>query len=123
MATDIESGEWTEITGGDVWTAVKRGVALSFFIGITVGVGMMFTAKDGTDGGLMAYVRTLIACLVFGITLYVPLNLAVVATSRCRGFLPGLLRFAHGLVVFAGISAMVLVYGARILCHLMKIGA
>ena len=112
---------WAEVTGADVWNAVKRGASLSFFTGIAAGAAMMFVGGDRFDDGLGLYVATLVVCLVFGTCLYVPLNLGVVAATGRRGFVPGLLRFAHGLVVAVGVTAMVCVIGARVLLMVAKL--
>ena len=110
-----------EVTGADVWNAIKRGASLSFFTGIAAGVVMMFVGGDRFDDGLGLYVCTLVGCLVLGTCLYVPLNLGVVATSGRRGIMPGLLRFAHGLVVAVGVTAMSCVIGARVLLALANV--
>jgi len=119
---DQTGDDLVEITGTDVWNAVKTGAKLSFFVGIVAGVAAMFANKSSAFE-LGGYFATLILCLVVGTLLYVPLNLGVVATSRRRGFLPGLLRFAHGLVVFVGVAAVVLVIGARLLFAVCKLAA
>lgn len=119
---DPTGDDWVDITGADVWNAVKTGAKLSFFLGIVAGVAMLFAGKGEFDG-FETCLGALVGCLLFGTCLYVPLNLGVVATSRRRGFLPGLLRFVHGLVVFAGVAAMVLVLGARLLVALLRLVA
>ena len=87
---------------------MKTGAKLSFFIGIVAGIAVMF-ANQSPSFEAGGYFATLILCLIGGTVLYVPLNLGVVATSRQRGFLHGLLRFLHGLAVFVGVAAIVLV--------------
>ena len=121
MSYHRASGEYVEVSGRDVWEGVKRGATLSFFTGIAAGVGLMFTAQDGFDDGLMAYVATLVGFLVFGTAFYLPLYLAVVATSHSGGVFAGLVRFAHGLVVAVGVVAMVLVLGARVVLALLNL--
>jgi len=119
MTCDHHDGEWVEITGGHVWEAVKTGLKLSFFTGIVAAVIVACTANDVRELGPANCLALGIGWLVFGTGLYVPLRLALVATARSRGFLPGLIRFAHGLVVVVGTTAVVLVLLARLVIYLL----
>jgi hypothetical protein len=119
MSCDHLDGEWVEITGGDVWEAVKTGVKLSFFTGIVAAVIAACTVQDIWDLGPVNCLALFLGWLVFGAGLYLPLRLAAVATARSRGLLPGLIRFAHGLVVVVGTAAIVLVLLARLVIYLL----
>ena len=119
MSYDHCDGEWVEITGRDVWEAVKMGLKLSFFTGIVAAVLVACTAKDLWELGPVNCLALFLGWLVFGTGLYLPLKLAVVATARTRGLLPGLLRFAHGFVVVVGTTAVVLVLLARLVIYLL----
>lgn len=112
-------GEWVEVRGRDVWEAVKTGAKLSFFTGIVAAVITVCVAKDLGDSGPLGCVALFLVWLLCGTGLYLPLKLGVVATARCRGFLPGLVRFAHGAVVAVGTTAAVLVLLARLVIYLL----
>lgn len=114
---------WVEIRGRDVWQAAKRGAGLSFYVGMVAGAVMMFVAKDRPDDGFFVYLATFVGVLAFGTVLYIPLGVAVTATANSRGFLAGTLRFVHGVVVAVALVGMLLGAVAKILWHLMQIGA
>lgn len=111
--------EWVEISGGDVWEAIKTGLKLAFFTGIVAAAIVACTVKDVWELDPVNWLALGVGWLAFGTALYLPLKLAVVATARARGFLPALLRFAHGLVVFVGVTAMLLVLLARLVIYLL----
>jgi hypothetical protein len=60
-------------------------------------------------------------CVLFGAFLYLPLRLGVAAAANRGGFLPGLVRFAHGLVVFVGTAALLLLLLARLVVCLLAL--
>lgn len=119
MSYDDRDSEWVEITGRDVWEAVKTGLKLSFFTGLVAAVIVAYAVEDMWEVGPVNCLAMFLGWVVFGTGLYLPLKLAVVATTRCRGFLPSLVRFTHGLVVGVGTTAVVLVLLARLLIYLV----
>lgn len=111
-----------EITGGDVWHAIKGGVGMAFYIGIVAGLVAAFTGGDSveSDG---RYFGTLIGCVVLLPLVWVPLALGARATSRRNDFLACLLRFFATLFVVAYVACGVAVIGMVFLARMSRLGA
>lgn len=113
--------DWVDVTGNDVWGAIGNGIKLSF---CTCVIGAILVGSTTTVGAELGFVNCLIlfaGCVLFGAFVYLPLKLGVVAADRRSGFVPGLLRFAHGLVVFVGTAAILLLLLARLVVYLLAL--
>ncbi len=111
-----------EITGADVWTAIKSGVGMAFYIGIAAGVVAALTGDDSETSADGRYLSTLVLCVVALPLVWVPLALAARATSRRKDFLAGLLRFFATLFVVAYVLCGIAVVGMVLLVRLSKLG-
>ncbi len=112
-----------EITGTDVWQAVKSGVGMAFSIGIVARVVAALTGDNSETSADSRYFSTLIFCVLALPLVWVPLALGARATSRRKDFLAGLLRFFATLFVVAYVVAGVAVVGMVLFVRLSKLGA
>lgn len=112
-----------EITGKDVWEAVKQGVGMAFFIGIAAGVAVMFAnAGEPEYRSGSKYLQTIVMCVVFLPMLWVPLALGTRATSKRKDFTAGLLRFGATLFLAVYALAVIAVMGIVLYVRLAKLG-
>ena len=111
-----------EITAGDVWTAVKQGFGMGFFIGIVAGLLVAFTGERGGFDSDRKYFHTIVVCLVLIPMVWVPLAVGARATSRRRDFTAGLLKFACGLFVFAYVLSVIAVMCLMLYARAAKLG-
>lgn len=110
-----------EITGEDVWHAIKGGVGMAFYIGIVAGVVAALTGGDsgGFDG---RYFSTLIGCVVLLPLVWVPLALGARATSRRNDFIACLLRFFATLFMASYVLCGIAVVGMVLFVRLSNLG-
>jgi hypothetical protein len=115
------NADWVEVTGSDLWAAIWDGTNLSFFIclvaAVVIGCTTTAIAHHGPLNGLILFA----GCVLFGAFVYLPLRLGVVATDRRSGFVPGLIRFVHGLVAFVGTASLFLLLLARVIIYLLAL--
>ena len=112
-----------EITGADVWQAIKSGVGMAFYIGIVAGVVAAVTGDNSETSADGRYLSTIALCVVSLPLVWVPLALGARATSRRRDFFAGLLRFFATLFLVAYFLAGVAVVGMVLFVRLAKLGA
>ena len=112
-----------EITGGDVWQAIKSGVGMAFYIGIVAGVVAAITGEDSETSAGGRYLSTLVFCVVLLPLVWVPLALSARATSRRKDFLAGLLRFVATLFVVAYVLCGIAVLGTVLLVRLSNLAS
>lgn len=113
--------EWVEVTGKDVWAAIGNGIKLSFFTCVVGAIVVGCTTGVTADHGPLNCLTLFAGCVLFGAFVYLPRRLGVVAAERRSGFVPGLLRVAHGLVVFVGTAALFLLLLARLVIYLLAL--
>lgn len=113
--------DWVEVTGKDVWEAIGNGLKLSFFTCVVGAIVVGCTTTVVADHGFTDCLVRFVGCVLLGAFVYLPLRLGVVAAERRSGFVPGLLRFAHGLVVFVGTAALFLLLLARLVIYLLAL--
>ncbi len=106
-----------EITGLDVWNAVKHGVSLSFFIGIAIGLANALAGNDSLGG---SYVAIIALTTMLGTLIWVPLSLGCRATAHSRSIGAEFLRLTASLVMGLYFCSIIFLMGMIVYVRVLQ---